>query len=210
VVSVLVVDDHPLFREGLAGLLATAPGVSVLGSAGDGPTAIELAAALRPDVVFMDLNMPGMSGLDATRALIAADPAVAVLVMTMVDDDAAVLAALQAGARGYVLKGADQDEVLGALRTVASGGAVFGAGVAAQVLALARGVAVPAAPTTHDDLTARERAVLDLIATGQSNAQIARTLGVSLKTVQNYVSRVLVKVQAADRTQAALRARGLG
>jgi DNA-binding NarL/FixJ family response regulator len=209
VISVLVVDDHPLFREGLTGLLATAAGVTVLGSAGDGRTAIELATALHPDVVFMDLNMPGMSGLEATRVLVAADPAPAVLIVTMVDDDATVLAALQAGARGYVLKGADQDEVLGALRTIAAGGAVFGAGVAAQVLALARSGAGPVAPPTTDDLTTREREVLDLIAAGESNAQIARRLGVTIKTVQNYVSRVLVKVQAADRTQAALRARGL-
>jgi len=209
VISVLVVDDHPLFREGLAGLLATAPGVSVLGSAGDGRTAIELAAALHPDVVFMDLNMPGMSGLDATRELLSADPATTVLIVTMVDDDATVLAALQAGARGYVLKGADQDEMLSALRTVAAGGAVFGAGVATQVLARARSGAGTVAAPSNDDLTGREREVLNLISAGRSNAQIAHTLGVSLKTVQNYVSRVLVKIQAADRTQAALRARGL-
>ncbi len=205
----MVVDDHPLFREGLAGLLATAPGVSVLGSAGDGRTAIELAAALRPDVVFMDLNMPGMSGIEATRALLAADPNIAVLIVTMVDDDATVVAALQAGARGYVLKGADQDEVLGALRTIAAGGAVFGAGVAAQVLALARGGALTPISMPTDHLTVREREVLQLISSGQSSAQIARTLGVSVKTVQNYVSRVLMKLQVTDRTQAALRARGL-
>ncbi len=209
-ISVLVVDDHPMFREGLAGLLATAPEVTLLGSAGDGRTAIEMAAELRPDVVFMDLNMPGMSGIEATRALIAARAEIAVLIVTMVDDDATVVAALQAGARGYVLKGADQEELLGALRTVAAGGAVFGAGVAAQVLAQVRTVGAAVTPQlSTEDLTTREREVLQLISAGQSSAQIARALGVSVKTVQNYVSRVLLKLQVSDRTQAALRARGL-
>lgn len=205
--TVLVVDDHPIFREGLAGLLVTVPGVEVVGSASDGGQAIEMVTRLRPDVVFMDLTMPGISGIEATRRIAVASPATAVLIVTMVDDDATVIAALRAGARGYLLKGADQDEVRGALHTIASGGAVFGAGVAAQVLALAH--AGTRAPATDDDLTARERDVLNLIADGQSNPQIARTLGVSVKTVQNYVSRILVKMQAADRTQAALRARGL-
>jgi DNA-binding NarL/FixJ family response regulator len=205
--TVLVVDDHPIFRDGLAGLLATVPDVEVVGVASTGEQAIELATRLRPDVAFMDLNLPGISGIEATRRIAAASPATAVLIVTMVDDDATVIAALRAGARGYLLKGADQDEVRGALRTVASGGAVFGAGVAAQVLALAH--AGTSAPPSDDDLTAREREVLNFIADGLSNPQIARALGVSVsvKTVQNYVSRVLVTMQAADRTQAALRAR---
>jgi DNA-binding NarL/FixJ family response regulator len=205
--TVLVVDDHPIFRDGLAGLLATVPDVEVVGVASTGEQAIELATRLRPDVAFMDLNLPGISGIEATRRIAAVSPATAVLIVTMVDDDATVIAALRAGARGYLLKGADQDEVRGALRTVASGGAVFGAGVAAQVLALAH--AGTSAPPSDDDLTAREREVLNFIADGLSNPQIARALGVSVsvKTVQNYVSRVLVKMQAADRTQAALRAR---
>jgi DNA-binding NarL/FixJ family response regulator len=167
-----------------------------------------MVTRLRPDVVFMDLNLPGISGIEATRRIAAASPQTAVLIVTMVDDDATVVAALRAGARGYVLKGADQDEVRGALHTVAAGGAVFGAGVAAQVLAMAGGTGARV-PDPDDDLTAREREVLNLIADGQGNAQIARALGVSVKTVQNYVSRILVKLQAADRTQAALRARGL-
>jgi DNA-binding NarL/FixJ family response regulator len=203
--TVLVVDDHPIFRDGLAGLLATVPDVEVVGVASTGEQAIELATRLRPDVAFMDLNLPGISGIEATRRIAAVSPATAVLIVTMVDDDATVIAALRAGARGYLLKGADQDEVRGALRTVASGGAVFGAGVATQVLALAH--AGTSAPPSDDDLTAREREVLNFIADGLSKPQIARALGVSVKTVQNYVSRVLVTMQAADRTQAALRVR---
>ena len=205
--TVLVVDDHPLFREGLVGLLRTIDGIEVAGAVGDGETAIEMCARLRPDVVFMDLNLPGISGIEATRQTLAAAPESAVLIMTMVDDDATVLAALRAGARGYLLKGADQDEVRAAVQTVVSGGAVFGAGVAAQVLAMAR---TPLPPARLDDgLTAREGEVLDRIAAGLTNAQIARELGVSVKTVQNYVSRILLKLQATDRTQAALKARGL-
>lgn len=205
--TVLVVDDHPLFREGLVGLLRTMEGIEVAGAVGDGASAVEMCARLRPDVVFMDLNLPGLSGIEATRRTLAASPESAVLIMTMVDDDATVVAALRAGARGYLLKGADQDEVRAAVHTVVAGGAVFGAGVAAQVLAMARDPLPRARP--DDGLTAREREVLDRIAAGLSNAQIAREFGVSVKTVQNYVSRVLVKLQATDRTQAALRARGL-
>ena len=205
--TVLVVDDHPLFREGLVGLLRTMEGIEVAGAVGDGTSAVEMCTRLRPDVVFMDLNLPGLSGIEATRRTLAASPESAVLIMTMVDDDATVVAALRAGARGYLLKGADQDEVRAAVHTVVAGGAVFGAGVAAQVLAMARDP-LPRA-RLDDGLTAREREVLDRIAAGLTNAQIAREFGVSVKTVQNYVSRVLVKLQATDRTQAALRARGL-
>lgn len=199
-ISVLVVDDHPLFRDGLTGLLATVPDVTVVDAVGDGESAVRRALELRPDVVLMDLNLPGVSGLEATRRLAAAAPEVAVLVLTMVDDDDSVMAALRVGARGYLLKGAVQEQVLAALRTVASGGAVFGSGAAAQVL---RG------PRYGADLTEREGEVLALLADGRSNAEIARTLRVSLKTVQNHVSHVLAKLQVSDRTQAALKARGL-
>jgi DNA-binding NarL/FixJ family response regulator len=202
VISVLVVDDHPLFRDGLTGLLATVPDVTVADAVGDGDAAVRRALELRPDVVLMDLNLPGVSGLEATRRLVAAAPEIAVLVLTMVDDDDSVMAALRVGARGYLLKGAAQEQVLAALRTVASGGVVFGSGAAAQVLS-GRG-------SRHGaDLTERESEVLALIAEGSSNAEIARALGVSVKTVQNHVSHVLAKLQVSDRTQAALKARGL-
>lgn len=202
-ITVLVVDDHPLFREGLAGLLATVEDVEVVGSVGDGESAVRRTLERRPDVVLMDLNLPGVPGLEATRRIVASDAGSHVLVLTMVDDDDSVLAALQVGARGYVLKGAAQEEVLAAIRAVAAGGAVFGPGVAERVLSGGR---TPAGPR---GLTAREADVLALIAQGRSNAEIARELGVSVKTVQNHVSHVLAKMQVGDRTQAALRMRGL-
>lgn len=198
--TVLVVDDHPLFRDGLAALLATVPDMTVVGTVGTGEEAVAAAHSTVPDVVLMDLNLPGMPGLEATRR-IAAGGRSAVLVLTMVDDDQGVLAAVRVGARGYVLKGAAQEEVLAAIRTVAAGGAVFGARVAGRVLGERQG--------RHEALTERESEVLALVADGRSNPEIAAALGVSLKTVQNHVSRVLTKLQVRDRTQAALRMRGL-
>jgi DNA-binding NarL/FixJ family response regulator len=207
VIRVLVVDDHPVFRDGLAALLDSLPDVQVVGVASDGPDALEAVAATEVDVVLMDLNLMTVSGVDVTAEITAASSAPAVLVVTMVDDDDTVIAALRAGARGYVLKGATGDEIAAAVRTVAGGGAVFGAGVAAHVLALNASDAPRQPALAVDDLTAREREVLALLAEGASNPQIARMLGLSLKTVQNYVSRILDKLQVADRTQAALRAR---
>jgi len=206
---VLIVDDHPVFRDGLAGLLATVPGVEVTGTAGTAEEALAAIKDTTPDVVLMDINLPGASGVEATRRAAQIAPATAVLIVTMVDDDT-VFAALAAGARGYVLKGASADEITAALRTVAAGGAVFGAGIASRLLARTHGrPRGPATPSRPDDLTTREREVLDLLAEGASNHQIARALGISLKTVQNHVSRILDKLQAADRTQAAFRARGI-
>ena len=200
-IRVLIVDDHPLFRAGLAGLLATVPDVEVVGSVGDGEQAVQHALRLSPDVVLMDLNLPGVPGLEAIRRIAAAGSPVAVLVLTMVDDDSTVLTALQVGARGYLLKGAAQEDVLAAIRSVAAGGAVFGSGVARRMLSGRQ-----AGPT---GLTLREAEVLALVSQGRSNAEIAKELGISLKTVQNHVSQVLAKLQVRDRTQAAFRARGL-
>jgi DNA-binding NarL/FixJ family response regulator len=199
-IKVLVVDDHPLFRDGLAGLLATVDDVDVVGAVGDGEAAVRSAAELAPDVVLMDLNLPGLPGLEAIRRIVARPPAPDVLVLTMVDDDDTVTAALRVGARGYLLKGAVQEEVLAALRTVAGGGVVFGAGAAQRVLSGDRRIG---------DLTPRESEVLALVADGRSNTEIARALGLSVKTVQNHVSNVLAKLQLRDRTQAVLRMRGL-
>jgi DNA-binding NarL/FixJ family response regulator len=201
VTRVLVVDDHPLFRDGLVGLLRTVEDMEVVGAVGTGDEAVRVAVEQDPDVVLMDLNLPGTPGLEATRRIVAQTSA-AVLVLTMVDDDDSVLAALQVGARGYLLKGAVQEEVLAAIRSVATGGAVFGAGAAERVLAGGRG-------RYGADLTEREAQVLALLADGRSNAEIARDLGLSVKTVQNHVSKVLAKLQVRDRTQAALRMRGL-
>jgi DNA-binding NarL/FixJ family response regulator len=200
-IHVLVVDDHPLFRAGLAGLLATVEDVEVVDAVGDGESAVRRSLELAPDVVLMDLNLPGLPGLEAIRRIVAREPAPVVLVLTMVDDDDTVTAALQVGASGYLLKGAVQEEVLAALRTVAGGGIVFGAGAAQRVLSGERRIG---------DLTPRESEVLALVADGRSNTEIARELGLSLKTVQNHVSNVLAKLQVRDRTQAALRMRGLG
>jgi DNA-binding NarL/FixJ family response regulator len=208
VTRVLIVDDHPVFRDGLAGLLATMPEVEVAGAAGTAEEALAAVAQSAPDVVLMDLNLPGASGVEATRRVAQVSPRTAVLVVTMVDDDDSVFAALAAGARGYVLKGASGEEIAAALRTVAAGGAVFGAGIATLLLARNQGARSAPALSPGQDLTAREREVLNLLADGASNRHIARSLGISLKTVQNHVSRILDKLQAADRTQAALRARG--
>ena len=202
---VLIVDDHPIFREGLVALINAVPDMTVAAAVGDGSDAIAAVGAQDIDVVLMDLNLPTVSGVTATATITGLRDAPVVLALTMVDDDDTVLAVLRAGARGYVLKGAPGEEIAAAVRTVAAGGAVFGAGVASRVLAATTGTgAETRAAAPADDLTDREREVLSLIAEGASNAQIARSLGLSLKTVQNYVSRILDKLQVADRTQAAL------
>ena len=199
-ITVLVVDDHPLFRDGLVGLIDVIEDVGVVGVVGDGEEAVSKAVELQPDVVLMDLNLPTTPGLEATRRIVAAVPSCGVLVLTMLDDHASVLAAMQVGARGYLLKDAEQQEVLRAIRTVAAGGAVFGPGIAARML---QGTG------PNRELTARESEVLAMISRGLSNTEIARELGLSLKTVQNHVANVLAKLQVQDRTQAALRMRGL-
>ena len=204
----MVVDDHPVFRDGLAALLASLDDMEVVAVASDGPEALALLADHEVDVVLMDLNLTTVSGVDVTAQVTARAHAPAVLVVTMVDDDDTVVAALRAGARGYVLKGATGAEIAAAVRTVSAGGAVFGAGVATQILTMNRSRPQLPLPAS-DGLTDREREVLALIAEGSSNAQIARALGLSVKTVQNYVSRILDKLQVADRTQAALRARDM-
>jgi DNA-binding NarL/FixJ family response regulator len=206
---VLIVDDHPVFRDGLAGLLGTISEFEIVGTVGSAEDAYVTVEESHPDAVLMDLNLPGASGVEATRRVLQLAPAIAVLVITMVDDEDSVFAALAAGARGYVLKGAAGTDIVAALRTVVAGGAVFGAGVAGRLLAGASTRRTDQVPHSPDDLTSRERDVLALLADGASNHQIARTLGVSLKTVQNHVSHILDKLHATDRTQAALRARGI-
>ena len=202
-ITVLLVDDHPLFRAGVQTLLDSVPDVELVAVAADGEGAVREATLNRPDVVLMDLTMPGMGGLEATRRIVHACPGSAVLVLSMLDDDESVLAAMRAGARGYVPKGAGQEELLAAIRAVATGGAVFGAGVAARILAGLDRSPAPAFP----GLTERESEVLSLMAEGLDNRRIAERLQVSAKTVANHVSHVLTKLQARDRVEAVLRAR---
>src|SRR5687768_5801164 len=206
---VVVADDHPVYREGLATLLASVAGLTVVGTAADGVEAVRLAREEQPDVVVMDVQMPGLDGIEATRQVTGESPSVGVVVLTMSEDDSTVFAAVRAGARGYLLKGADQEEVLRAITTVASGSAVFGPALARRITEFF--AAGPSGPeTAFPQLTAREREVLGLVAAGRSNAQIAAALHLSPKTVRNNVSNVLTKLQVTDRAQAIVRAREAG
>ncbi len=206
---IVVVDDHPVYRDGLALLLGSVPGLAVVGTAADGAAAVDLALDEQPDVVVMDVQMPGLDGIEATRRITSTSPSIGVVVLTMSEDDGTVFAAVRAGARGYLLKGADQEEVVRAITTVAGGGAVFGAALARRIAEFF--TAGPSGPeTAFPQLTAREREILDLVAAGRSNAQIAATLYLSPKTVRNNVSNVLTKLQVADRAEAIVRAREAG
>ncbi len=205
---VLVVEDHPLFRKGVVALLDAVPDLAVAGVAVSGEEAVVRAAELRPDVVLMDLQLPGMSGIEATRAIVTADPDTRVLVLSLFEDEDSVFLALRAGARGYVLKDADEDELTGAVRAVARGEAIFSQAVAGRVLAF---FAQPReTPKVFPSLTDREREFLALIAQGRPNPAIARELFLSPKTVANYVSAIFAKLQVADRAEAMIRAREAG
>ena len=211
---VLIADDHPLFRSGLRALLGAVPDTAVVGEAKTGEEAIGLAAELQPDVVVMDLQMPGISGIDATRRIFDISPHVGVLVVTMFEDDYSVFAAMRAGAKGYVLKDADEEDMLHAIRALGKGEAIFSPAVARRVMDFFTGArseverAVPA--RAFPELTNREREVLDLIAQGLSNPEIAARLYLSPKTVRNHISNIYAKLQVADRAQAIVRAREAG
>jgi DNA-binding NarL/FixJ family response regulator len=208
-IRVVVVDDHPVFREGFAALLGSIPDIHVLATAASGEEAVAAVDAHRPAVVVMDVQMPGMDGVEATRRVVAAHPDTGVVVLTMSEEDATLLDAVRAGARGYLLKGAEPDEIVRAITTVAAGGVVFGAVLAGRVVDfMARPRAADSEP--FPQLSAREREVLDLVAAGLSNGQIASRLYLSPKTVRNHVHAVLSKLQAADRTEAVIRARDAG
>ncbi len=212
-IRVLVADDHPVFRYGMRALLSAEPDIELVGEAADGEEAIQLAASLRPDVILMDLNMPGTNGIEATRRILEAGPQeeVGILMLTMFEDDDSVFAAMRVGARGYVLKGADGTETLRAIRAVARGEAIFGPSIArrlTQYFAAPRQEAV--ATRAFPELTERERDILALIARGYTNTAIADRLYLSPKTVRNYVSSIFAKLQVADRAEAIVRAREAG
>lgn len=209
-IRLLIADDHPLFRAGLCALLDSVADTVVVGEAATGEEAVEAALALAPDVVVMDINMPGLNGIDATRRICDGSNNINVLMMTMHDDDDAVFAAIRAGARGYQLKGAAQDETLRAIRSVANGEAIFGPAVADRLQRFL------AAPPTRDPslafphLTAREGEILQCLAQRRTNAEIAAEFFLSQKTVRNYVSSIFTKLQVADRAEAGIVARAAG
>ncbi|MEV1005324.1 response regulator transcription factor [Nonomuraea sp. NPDC050202] len=208
-IRVLLADDHPVYRDGLAVLLGSISGIDVIGTAADGQEAVERASALQPDIVVMDVAMPGLDGIEATRRVVADSPHIGVLMLTMSEEDATLFAAMRAGARGYLLKGANQTEIVRAIQAVAHGEAIFGPAIARRV---AEYFAPPARQddTTFPQLTPREREILSLIAAGRSNPQIASALFLSPKTVRNNVSNIFAKLHVADRTEAIIRARDAG
>ncbi len=205
---VLVADDHPVFRSGMRALLSSTPGIEVVGEADTGEEVIALAAELRPDVVLMDLQMPGTGGIEATRRILVTTPGARVLVVTMYEDDDLVFAALRAGARGYVLKGASPVDMVRAVQVAGDGEAIFSPAIAERLIGFFSQPR-PAEPA-FPELTEREREILDLIAQGRSNAEIAAHLTLSLKTVRNHVSNVFGKLQVADRAEAVMLAREAG
>lgn len=208
-IQILLADDHTLFRDGMRALFDSIPDTAIAGEAGSGDQAIALAEELQPDVVLMDIQMPGLNGIEATRRIVATSPHIGVIVVTMFEDDDSVFAAMRAGARGYVLKGAEQQEMLRAIRAVARGEALFGPAIAARLTAYFSNAAT-APEIAFPDLTEREREVLELIAEGLNNEEIARRLVISRKTVRNHVSNIFNKLQVADRVQAVIRAREAG
>jgi len=212
-IRIVIADDHPVVRSGLRALLGTLPGLEVVGEAVDGETAVREVQLLAPDVVLMDVRMPGIGGVEATRRIRAAVPGTAVLVLTMYDDDATVVTAMRAGAQGYLLKGAQQDEIAAGIRAVAAGQAIFGPGIAARVLDFFASppVAGPAAEL-FPLLTPRERDILTLLAEGRRTSAIAEQLYLSSKTVSNNLTGIFAKLEVTDRAAAIVRARegGLG
>ena len=215
-VRVLVADDHPLFRDGVRALLASLAEAELVGEAATGAEAVAQAAALRPDVILMDIQMPGapgqpaMNGIEATRRIVQANPDMAVVMLTMFEDDDSVFAAMRAGARGYLLKGADQTEIVRAVQAAARGEAMFGPAIARRLMEFFAQIRPPAPPEAFPELTNREREILGLLAQGARNAEIAEQLFLSPKTVRNHVSNILSKLQVADRAQAIVRARAVG
>src|SRR6266568_210829 len=207
---VLIADDHPMFRQGLRTVIDAHPSIEVIGEATSGQEAIESCEQLQPDVVLMDIRMPGINGIEATRRILQTSPHIRVLILTMFQDEASVFTAMRAGARGYVLKDADKEDILRALFAIGRGEAIFSPEVATRIVDFFA-ASHPAAPRqAFPSLTEREREILYLVAKGEPNAEIATRLSLSAKSVSNYVSNILGKLQVADRAAAIVRAREAG
>lgn len=209
-IRILVADDHALFRDGLQALFASLEDIEFCGEAADGQQAVAAAAELQPDVVLMDIQMPVINGIEATRQIVATSPHMGVIIVSMLEDDDSVFAAMRAGARGYVLKGADQEHMLRTIRAVAGGEALFGAGIAERLMNFFANLQPGGDYEIFPELTEREHEVLELIAQGKNNKAIARDLTIANKTVRNHVSNIFSKLQVADRAQAIIRAREAG
>jgi DNA-binding NarL/FixJ family response regulator len=207
---VLIADDHQFFRDGVRALLDTQPDMEYAGEAASGDEAVRLCAELQPDMVLMDVQMPGMSGVEATRHIRSSSPQIRVLVVTMFEDDQLVFAAMRAGARGYILKGARHDDMVRAIRAVGSGEAIFSPTIAVKLVDYFATLNLRRPPEVFPELSDRERDILALLAQGYKNSEIAERLVLSPKTVRNYVSNVISKLQVADRAQAILRAKDAG
>jgi RNA polymerase sigma factor (sigma-70 family) len=207
---ILIADDHLLFRDGLRALLASDPEMELVGEASSGDEAIVLAATTQPDVIIMDIQMPNLNGIEATRRIVNASPHIGILIVTMFDDDPSVFAAMRAGARGYILKGAKHDEMLRAIRAVGSGEAIFSPAIATRLMDFFASMRPTELPQVFPELSDREREILSLIAQGYKNAEIADHLVISSKTVRNHVTNILSKLQVADRAQAIIRAKEAG
>lgn len=208
-IQILIADDHTLFRDGLKALFASVPDTAVIGEAATGKAAITMAENLQPDIALMDIQMPDMNGIDATRQIVQTSPHIGVIIVSMFEDDESLFAAMRAGARGYVLKGADQEEMLRAIRAVSRGEALFGPAIAARLTSFFT-TSGSLAATAFPDLTEREREVLQHLAQGLSNHEIAGRLDITVKTVRNHVSNIFSKLQVVDRVQAVIRARDAG
>lgn len=209
-VRILIADDHTLFRDGLKALLGSRPGTEVVGEAATGREAVALAEKWQPDIVLMDIQMPGLNGIEATRQIVQTSPHIGVIIVTMFEDNDSLFAAMRAGARGYVLKGADQEEMLRVIQAVAQGEALFGPAIAARLHSYFTAPKPETLAPTFPNLTEREQQVLALLAQGHSNGDIARQLHISPKTVRNHCSNIFSKLQVVDRVQAIIRARDAG
>lgn len=209
-IRLLIADDHALFREGIQALLLATPDIACVGEASTGKETVSLTKDVQPDVILMDINMPEINGIEVTRQILRAQPDTGIVMVTMLEDDASVFAAMRAGARGYVLKGANHDELLQSIRAVAQGQVLFGPAIAARVTQFFANAQTLAAEKPFPDLTDREQEILSLMARHHSNPEIAQQLGIADKTIRNYISNIFNKLQVVDRGQAIVKARKAG